>query len=82
MYIHTFGRQDCPAILLLHPMGLPGEALFGIFREFVPDDSFVIFPDQGGHGQSGGYESVEAEAAVLTDRWFPLFEVTRLYLGS
>lgn len=32
MYIHTFGRQDRPAILLLHPMGLPGETLFGIFR--------------------------------------------------
>lgn len=67
MYIHTFGRQDRPAILLLHPMGLPGETLFGIFREFVPDDYFVIFPDQGGHGKSGGYESVGAEATVLTD---------------
>ena len=66
MYIHTFGRQDRPAILLLHPMGLPGETLFGIFREFVPDDYFVIFPDQGGHGKSGGYESVEPGPGLIS----------------
>ena len=70
MYIHTFGRPGDPVILLLHPMGITGTALYDIFSKYIPDRNsyFVISPDQGGHGSGGSYLSKAEEVNHLV-RW-------------
>lgn len=51
MCMHAFGNPDRPTILLLRSMGLPSQALFDGFREYMPGDYFIIFPEQGGYGK-------------------------------
>lgn len=70
MVIHTFGRPGNPVILLLHPMGITGTALYEIFSKYIPDRNsyYIVSPDQGGHGSAGFYLSKAEEVNHLV-RW-------------
>ncbi len=65
MYIHEYGNPEDPVILGLHPMGITGEDLYQALAPHLEGSYFVIAPDQGGHGKSGHYTSLEEETQAL-----------------
>ncbi len=67
MYIHEYGDPSDPKMLFLHPMCLTGENIYQYLLPYLKGKYCIIAPDQGGHGQSGPYVSLEEELAVLTD---------------
>ncbi len=67
MYVHEYGNPEDPKILGLHPMGITGEDLYQALAPHLTGSYFVITPDQGGHGKSGPYTSLEEETQTLKD---------------
>ncbi len=65
MYVNEYGDSSRPKIILLHPMEITGEELYGLFLPHLRGEYCVIAPDQGGHGRSGRYVSLEDEADTL-----------------
>ncbi len=65
MYVREYGPSEAPVILALHPMGITGEDLYRTLSAFLQGSYCVIAPDQGGHGQSGHYISLEDEVRTL-----------------
>ncbi len=67
MYIHEYGTSGAPIILGLHPMSITGAELYETLAKYLKGDYCVITPDEGGHGLSGPYISLEDEVSTLKD---------------
>lgn len=65
MYIHEFGSSNLPKIILLHPMEVTGVELYQLFAPYFKGNYCFIAPDQGGHGKSGHYISLQDEFLTL-----------------
>ncbi len=65
MYIHEYGDSTAPVIAALHPMGIAGEDLFRTLRPYLKGNYCLVVPDQGGHGRSGPYISLQDETDTL-----------------
>ncbi len=65
MYINEYGTAGAPVILGLHPMSITGEDLYEALKPHLTGEYCVITPDQGGHGKSGHYVSLEDEITTL-----------------
>ena len=50
MIIHSYGNPKDPAIVMFHPMLLPGKQLVEHMGKKIPGDYFLVAPDQAGHG--------------------------------
>ena len=79
MYINEFGNKEAPTIILLAPMMVSGSDLYGIMKPFFKGQYHIISPDQGGHGQAGGYISADAEYQELKT-WLIQNNCTRITL--
>ena len=60
MFINEFGCRDDPTFVLLAPMMVSGTDLHHLINPHFEGDYHIIAPDQGGHGQAGGYHSADA----------------------
>ncbi len=67
MDIHEYGDGSLDKIILLHPMGLNGQQLYQIARQHATGSYCWIVPDEGGHGTSGAYQSLQQEIDTLKD---------------
>ncbi len=65
MYVKEYGPSDAQIILALHPMDITGGNLYQTIAPYLKGDYCVIAPDQGGHGQSGHYVSLQNEVSTL-----------------
>ena len=65
MFIHEYGNEDDPIILLLAPMMVSGEDLYKLMPPYFKRDYHFIAPDQGGHGRAGAYISADDEYKTL-----------------
>ncbi len=61
MYIHTYGDDTNPVLIVLAPMMVSGEDLYKLMSPYFTKDYFIIAPDQGGHGLAGEYHSALEE---------------------
>ena len=68
MFIHEYGTEDLPLVILLHPMEVTGENLHDVMEPYLKGRYHIISPDQGGHGKSGPYTDCKSEAAEL-EKW-------------
>ncbi len=66
MYVHEYGDKNLPKWLMLHPLGLTGENIYDMCRDYLSWDYCILSPDQGGHGCSGPYLSLDDEMKTLT----------------
>ncbi len=66
MYVHEYGDKNLPKWLMLHPLGLTGENIYNMCRDYLSWDYCILSPDQGGHGSSGPYISLDDEMSTLT----------------
>ena len=67
MYIHKYGDQTLPAVIILHPMGITGAKMYEAVGRKL-GDYCVIAPDMGDHGsEKRDFRSPRAEAAALHD---------------
>ncbi len=67
MVLHVYGNPKDPKILALHPMGITGENLYLTVKPYLKGSYCILAPDQGGHGASGPYESLEEETRILKE---------------
>ncbi len=65
MYMNEYGDSNAPKILGLHPMGITGENLYQALIPHLKGNYCILAPDQGGHGKSGPYSSLEEEVEAL-----------------
>ncbi len=65
MYINEYGTAGAPIILGLHPMSITGQDLYEALEPHLEGEYCVITPDQGGHGRSGHYVSLDDELGTL-----------------
>ncbi len=61
MFINEYGNRTDPTIILLAPMMVSGSDLYGLMKPFLRASYHIIAPDQGGHGNAGGYISADDE---------------------
>ncbi len=67
MYVNEYGNPQLPKWLMLHPLGLTGENIYDMCRGYLSGEYCILSPDQGGHGRSGPYISLEDELNTLTE---------------
>ena len=66
MYMHTYGNQSDPAVVLLHPMGITAEKLYEIVGQKLTGGCRLLIPDMGNHGmEKAGFLSAEDEAESI-----------------
>ena len=65
MFIHEFGSRTEPTVILLAPMMVSGEDLYRMMSPYFKGSYHILAPDQGGHGQAGGYTGADEEYRVL-----------------
>jgi pimeloyl-ACP methyl ester carboxylesterase len=51
MIMHTEGRREDPAVLMLHPMGITGWMIYEMIGSRFKKDYYFLLPDMGGHGE-------------------------------
>ena len=51
MYMHTYGKNTDPVVVLLHPMGITAEKVYEIVGSKLNGDYYLLIPDMGNHGQ-------------------------------
>ena len=61
MYINECGSRDDPTVILLAPMMVSGSDLYNLMKPCFRRNYHIVAPDQGGHGQAGGYRSADEE---------------------
>ncbi len=61
MFIDEFGGREYPTVILLAPMKVSGMDLYSLMQSHFRSECHIIAPDQGGHGQAGGYHSAQEE---------------------
>ncbi len=66
-YIHMYGDDSLPKIILLAPMMVTGEELYQLISPYFKNEYCFISPDQGGHGKAGMYISADEEYASLRE---------------
>ncbi len=66
MYVHEYGDQNLPKWLMFHPLGVTGQNLYDLCHKHLTGDYCIISPDQGGHGSSGPYISLDDEMNTIT----------------
>ena len=63
MYMHTYGKNTDPVVVLLHPMGITAEKVYEIVGSKLNGDYYLLIPDMGNHGmETADYISAENEA--------------------
>ncbi len=67
MYVNEYGDPKLPKWLMLHPLGLTGENIYDMCHGYLSGEYCILSPDQGGHGRSGPYISLEDEKNTLTE---------------
>ncbi len=67
MYVNEYGDPSLQKWLMFHPLGLTGENIYEMCRDYLSGEYCILSPDQGGHGRSGPYISFEDEKNTLTD---------------
>ena len=65
MYINEYGSRDDPTVILLAPMMVSGSDLYNLMKPCFRRNYHIVAPDQGGHGQAGGYRSADEEYQTL-----------------
>ena len=65
MYIHEYGSEEKPTIILLAPMLISGEELYKLASPHFAGQYHIIAPDQGGHGRAGAYIGADEEYGEL-----------------
>ncbi len=65
MVVHEYGEAGRPLLVLLAPMMVSGKDLYQLMVPCFKGDYHVVAPDQGGHGDAGGYISAEDEYRQL-----------------
>ncbi len=65
MYINEYGDSSLPKVIILHPMEVTGEEIYHLILPYLKESYCFIAPDQGGHGKSGHYISLEDEVNTL-----------------
>ena len=65
MYINEYGSRDDPTVILLAPMMVSGSDLYNLMKPCFRCNYHIVAPDQGGHGQAGGYRSADEEYQTL-----------------
>ncbi len=65
MYINEYGDSSLPKVIILHPMEVTGEEIYHLILPYLKGAYCFIAPDQGGHGKSDHYLSLENEVDTL-----------------
>ena len=67
MYIHKYGNNTDPTVIILHPMGITGSKMYEAVGQKL-GDYCVIAPDMGKHDcEKRDFHSARAEAVALHD---------------
>ncbi len=66
MYVNEYGDSSLPKWLMFHPLGVTGQNLYDLVRPHLKEEYCILSPDQGGHGRSGPYVSLDDEMETLT----------------
>lgn len=84
MNMHVYGpcRQDCPAVLIIHPMLSSASSMKAALCDHMGSDLRFLVPDLSAHGEVAGvpYVSAAAEAAAIHE-WLTSHGMRRLSLG-
>ena len=84
MKMHVYGPcgQDCPAVLIIHPMLSSASSMKAALCDHMGSDLRFLVPDLSAHGDEAGvpYVSAAAEAAAIHE-WLASHGVLHLSLG-
>lgn len=84
MKMHIYGAcgQDCPAVLIIHPMLSSASSMKTTLCDHMGSDLRFLVPDLSAHGDetSAPYVSAADEAAAIHE-WLTSHGVRRLFLG-
>ena len=84
MKMHVYGAcgQDCPAVLIIHPMLSSASSMKAALCDHMGSDLRFLVPDLSAHGYeaSAPYVSAAAESAAIHE-WLASHGVHRLSLG-
>ena len=84
MRMHVYGAcgQDCPAVLIIHPMLSSAPSMKTTLCDHMGSDLRFLVPDLSAHGDEAGvpYVSAAAEAAAIHE-WLASHGVLHLSLG-
>ena len=84
MKMHVYGAcgQDCPAVLIIHPMLSSASSMKAALCDRMGSDLRFLVPDLSAHGDEAGvhYVSAAAEAAAIHE-WLASHGVLHLSLG-
>lgn len=84
MKMHVYGPygQDCPAVLIIHPMLSSASSMKVTLCDHMGSDLRFLVPDLSAHGDEAGvpYVSAAEEAAAIHE-WLTSHGVRRLSLG-
>ena len=84
MKMHVYGPcgQDCPAVLIIHPMLSSASSMKAALCDHMGSDLRFLVPDLSAHGDeaSAPYGSAAAEAAAIHE-WLASHGMRRLSLG-
>ena len=82
MHVYGPGGQDCPTVLIIHPMLSSASSMKTTLCDHIGPGLRFLVPDLSAHGDeaSAPYVSAAAEAAAIHE-WLTSHEVRRLSLG-